>query len=182
MSFPSAAILTAGHCVSAGIMPPKSADVPPWLPATAARLTSVRRGLADSSANPLPPEPPAPPGGFPAGSAYGCVTKAIEGGVAVRGQPTNPEEELAALRLGRSIPVASFICRHATMIEGRPVVALVLSHELANEREFDTYLVDMLRPVRPLICFGRAAAAPPRIEKQHAVRCWWKDRPNLNVD
>ena len=145
MSFPSAAILTSSHCVSARGMPPKSCDVVPWLPATAARLTSVRRGLAESSAYPLPPAPQAPPGGFPAGSAHGCVMKAMEGGVAVRGQPTSPEEELAALRLGRSIPVSCFINRHATMIEGRPVVALVLSHELANERDFDTYLVDMFR-------------------------------------
>ena len=95
----------------------------------------------------------------------------------MRGQPTSPEEERADLRLGRTQPIGFAPSRYATMIEGRPVVALVLSHELANEKEFDTYLVNELQPVRPLICFGRSAAAPPTIAKEDAVRCWWQDLP-----
>lgn len=53
--------------------------------------------------------------------------------------------------------------------------ALVLTHELAKGT-YDPYLSDMLWPLRPLLCFGRSAAAAPAGEAKHAVMCWWRDR------
>lgn len=55
--------------------------------------------------------------------------------------------------------------------------ALVLTHELTNESDFDTYLARRLAPVRPLISFGRSAKAWPECEAQVAVFCWWRDPP-----
>ena len=52
---------------------------------------------------------------------------------------------------------------------------LILTHECANENEFDTYLLDQMFPVRPVICFGRSAAASPKVGKEQAVRHWWED-------
>ena len=52
--------------------------------------------------------------------------------------------------------------------------ALVLTHELAKGT-YDPYLADMLWPLRPLLCFGRSAAAAPAADPKHAVMCWWRD-------
>ena len=54
--------------------------------------------------------------------------------------------------------------------------ALILTHELTPETEFDTYLTRTLKPVRPLISFGRSAKAWPPCEPSVAVFCWWRDR------
>ena len=52
--------------------------------------------------------------------------------------------------------------------------ALVLTHEL-TKGTYDPYLSDMLWPLRPLLCFGRSAAAHPTGKPKHAVMCWWRD-------
>ena len=54
--------------------------------------------------------------------------------------------------------------------------ALILTHELTPESDFDTYLARTLKPVRPLISFGRSAKAWPPCEPSVAVFCWWRDR------
>jgi hypothetical protein len=53
--------------------------------------------------------------------------------------------------------------------------ALILTHELTKEEDMDAYLPTQLAPLRPVICFGRSAAAPPAVPKRHAVWHWWKD-------
>ena len=54
--------------------------------------------------------------------------------------------------------------------------ALVLTHELTPEYDFDTYLARVLSPCRPLISFGRSAKAWPECEPAVAVFSWWRDR------
>ena len=55
------------------------------------------------------------------------------------------------------------------------VKALVLTHELTADREFDTYLARRLAPLRPLLSYGRAARAFPPVPAKVAVYSWWKD-------
>ena len=54
--------------------------------------------------------------------------------------------------------------------------ALILTHELTPEGDFDTYLARELQPLRPLISFGRSAKAFPECEPKVAVFSWWRDR------
>ena len=53
--------------------------------------------------------------------------------------------------------------------------ALVLTHELTPEKDFDMYLGRRLAPVRPLLSYGRSAKAFPKVEARQAVYWWWKD-------
>lgn len=53
--------------------------------------------------------------------------------------------------------------------------ALILTHELTDEADFDTYLARELAPVRPLISYGRSAKAWPECEAAVAVFAWWRD-------
>ena len=53
--------------------------------------------------------------------------------------------------------------------------ALVLTHEDSKKEHMDTYLRDKLRPVRPLLCYGRAAFRSPKVEVNKAVWYWWQD-------
>ena len=53
--------------------------------------------------------------------------------------------------------------------------ALVLTHELTKERDFDTYLPRRLAPLRPLLSYGRSAKAYPQADASHCVFSWWKD-------
>ena len=52
---------------------------------------------------------------------------------------------------------------------------LVVSHELASPQEYEPYLAWRLRPVRPLVMFGRSAVLEPRCSKWEAVYWFWKD-------
>ena len=61
---------------------------------------AFRRSLADSSGHPVPPAPDAPRGGWPAGSPYGCATRALDGAVQVRRQPVQPQEDFRGASLG----------------------------------------------------------------------------------
>jgi hypothetical protein len=61
------------------------------------------------------------------------------------------------------------ICHHVT------AQALVVTHELSPERDFDTYLSRRLSPVRPLLSFGRSAKAFPQTRMDEVVYHWWKD-------
>jgi hypothetical protein len=51
----------------------------------------------------------------------------------------------------------------------------VLSHELAHPDSYDSYLVEKLRPLRPLYSFGRSARAFPASKVNLAVLAWWRD-------
>ena len=78
-----------------------------------------------------------------------------------------------------------FVCLHVTMMcmrcirfaQKRAYKALILTHELTPEGDFDTYLARQLFPVRPLISYGRSAKAWPPCEPKVAVFSWWRDRP-----
>ena len=101
---------------------PTAGEEATWLASSAARLTAIRRELALSSGGPIPKSQARPPRPHAEGSAHGSVAPFIEGGVLPRGQPEHPQEELAALRLGRTAPISFAVTRHAMMIAGRPVV------------------------------------------------------------
>jgi hypothetical protein len=65
------------------------------------------------------------------------------------------------------------------------VQAFILSHELSPTKEMDTYLARQLKPLRPMISFGRAAKADPECKTHECVWYWWKDQkiqnPNHSV-
>ena len=52
---------------------------------------------------------------------------------------------------------------------------MVLSHELATAAEMEPYLQDVLRPLRPLVLYCRAAGLEPNCHKQEAVSYGWSD-------
>ena len=47
--------------------------------------------------------------------------------------------------------------------------ALVLSHEKATEEEMVPYLLEVLRPLKPVVIYGRTADLPPKMVKKEAV-------------
>ena len=107
-----------------------------WLQATAGRLDAVRSGLAQSAAQeegqgaePRDVEPSA----ASSSSAVLSYGEHMRSGAQPTGQPQNPEEELAALRLGRTEPVNFNLQRHAVMVCGRPVVASMQHKTIFNE-------------------------------------------------
>jgi len=51
----------------------------------------------------------------------------------------------------------------------------VLSHELATAAEMEPYLQEVLRPLRPLVLYGRAAGLEPNCQKQEALYYGWRD-------
>jgi hypothetical protein len=53
--------------------------------------------------------------------------------------------------------------------------AFILSHELSDKKDMDTYLARQLSPLRPMISFGRAAKADPVCKPEECVWYWWKD-------
>jgi hypothetical protein len=53
--------------------------------------------------------------------------------------------------------------------------ALILTHEMTDSSSFDSYIARTLQPLRPLLAYGRAAAAYPQVKKKHAVWHFWKD-------
>ena len=125
--------------MACGAMPPKNKGTwvpkgalpdPRWITAAAGRLDNVRAGLADSSLQGLPP-PPRPQDVEPtATSSWGReYQERRKTGVKERGQPETPAQELAALRLGRTVPASFNPQRHAVMVCGRPVVVpLICQH------------------------------------------------------
>lgn len=52
---------------------------------------------------------------------------------------------------------------------------IVLTHELSDPNHFDTYLVDALKPARPLLFFGRSTKATPGCKPDECVWYWWKE-------
>ena len=119
-------------------MPPKKGTVwrprgsqpdPRWLESAAERLDRVRAGLGDTSGGvsddtPMPPASPDVEPSATSAAASSSQAPAVRRhmGVQPRGQPEDPAQELAALRLGRTSPMAFNPQRHAVMICGRPVV------------------------------------------------------------
>lgn len=59
--------------------------------------------------------------------------------------------------------------------------ALVLSHEMASPEEMEPYLQEVLRPLRPLVLFGRAAGLEPKCHKQEAVYYGWRDFTGVSL-
>ena len=57
----------------------------------------------------------------------------------------------------------------------QPAKALVLTHESAPSELWGPYLGHLLRPLRPLVLFGRDASLQPRCPKDQAVFYGWKD-------
>jgi len=53
--------------------------------------------------------------------------------------------------------------------------ALVLSHEVATAAEMQHFLQEAVRPLRPLVLYGRAAGFEPKCHKQEAVYYCWRD-------
>ena len=119
-----------------GAMPPKhtqrvwqpkgSATDPRWYRGVAHRLDIVREGLATSAeggASSSTSRPADAPPSAAAASSSASAPGPQNRGVQPRGQPGTPDEELAAMRLGRAVPASFNLQRHAVMVCGRPVVA-----------------------------------------------------------
>lgn len=53
--------------------------------------------------------------------------------------------------------------------------AIVLTHELSDPNHFDSYLVEALKPARPLCFFGRSRNATPGCQPNESVWYAWKD-------
>ena len=53
--------------------------------------------------------------------------------------------------------------------------AIILTHEDTPKQYYDTYLADRLRPLKPLLSFGRAAKQAPVVKAYLAVWSWWQD-------
>lgn len=51
----------------------------------------------------------------------------------------------------------------------------MLTHELEEPGNLNTYLAQALSPLRPLYTFGRSFGAAPRIPREQAVWDFWKD-------
>ena len=56
-----------------------------------------------------------------------------------------------------------------------------MTHSLAEVDQFDSYLNEVLFPLRPVLCFGRSAKAEPAACVEECVWHWWKDRPQPNL-
>ena len=63
---------------------------------------------------------------------------------------------------------------------GFPPQALALTHELAHPSSYDSYLVEALKPLRPLYSFGRSASAYPAVKTNMSVMNWWRDLRGLH--
>jgi hypothetical protein len=65
------------------------------------------------------------------------------------------------------------------------VQAFILSHEMSEPKDMDTYLARTLSPLRPMISFGRAAKAQPECKPDECVWYWWKDiygmQPHIQI-
>ena len=57
-----------------------------------------------------------------------------------------------------------------------------MTHPLAEEDQFDTYLNQALQPLRPVLTFGRSAKAEPAARIEHCVWYWWKDCPLAKLE
>ena len=53
--------------------------------------------------------------------------------------------------------------------------ALVITHESAPPCTWEPYLQHRLRPLRPIVCWGRDRSSQPSCAGKHAVWWWWKD-------
>ena len=60
--------------------------------------------------------------------------------------------------------------------------ALVLTHESAPQQLWEPYLGHLLRPLRPLVLFGRDASLQPRCARDVAVWWGWKDMGDKNLE
>ena len=67
-----------------------------------------------------------------------------------------------------------------TVVCSRPVVrrcqALLLSHEGATGHELEPYFQHVVRPLVPLVLYGRFARRDPPCHKQECVYYFWRDR------
>ena len=64
----------------------------------------------------------------------------------------------------------------------QPAKALVLTHESAPQDLWEPYLGHLLRPLRPMVLFGRDASLQPRCPRDVAVYYGWKDTGDKNLE
>ena len=105
--------------------PKGSLPDPRWYQSADRRLDAVRSGLAASAAGEEASAAEAAdvePAATSAASSGLTYEQHRHKGVRPRGQPQTPQEELSALRLGRSSPANFALQRHAVMVCGRPIV------------------------------------------------------------
>lgn len=53
--------------------------------------------------------------------------------------------------------------------------ALVLTHEMTDEKEWAPYAATVLQPLRPLTVYGRSAKMEPKVPSEHSIFYFWKD-------
>ena len=58
-----------------------------------------------------------------------------------------------------------------------PAKALVLTHEMTDEKEWAPYAATVLQPLRPLTVYGRSAKKEPKVPSEHSIFYFWKDCP-----
>lgn len=65
---------------------------------------------------------------------------------------------------------------HVVVVQGRPMLHLVASHNDAPAVEWDPYMRYALRPLNPLLCVGVSAetSAAPKLKRAHCVVEWLK--------
>ena len=93
---------------------------------------------------------------------------------AEKAEPTSAEEDLEKLRKAHTRQVG-YQPNRSIMVCGRPVMALVLTHEAVPANQMDTYLWQHLSPIRPILSFGRSAKTRPCSDARVCVYHWWQD-------
>lgn len=74
-----------------------------------------------------------------------------------------------------SSPVLNFKIVAETIFGRFSSEALVVTYEGSRIEDQDCYLSERLRPLQPLLLWGRTAAQEPSVKKEEAVWYWWKD-------
>jgi hypothetical protein len=95
---------------------------PQWQRSSAERMEAY--GLARRQAE-LPPAPPAPAAPNYVPAVANCGGSASSTGTQPARAPSNPSEELESLRLAGVVASSFNPARHAVMVAGRPVVAVL---------------------------------------------------------
>ena len=57
--------------------------------------------------------------------------------------------------------------------------ALVLTHEMTDEKEWAPYAATVLQPLRPLTVYGRSAKKEPKVPSEHSIFIFGRTAPLL---
>ena len=60
--------------------------------------------------------------------------------------------------------------------------ALIVTQQLAETDQFDSYVTRALLHVRPALTFGRSAKAEPAARIEDCVWYWWQDFPHATLE